>query len=430
MKKGRCLPVLLMAGLFVCAGRLEAQVLVSRQDAPSSGSRLVGGRASAGETAVEETAAGEAAAGATEVLQVEVIALEGDAQVKPANQASFGAAQEGALLESGTTIKTGRGSYVELGFDEGDQNVVRVEEGTTAVLLLQEEEKVELLEGEVFSIIRSLPAGAAFEIRTPTAVAGARGTEWATRYQEGTTDVESYDETPYVKSFDRQGQVIGEAVPVRPGFATSVGRFQPPAAARHIPEARRQHWAQTKEKMHQRLQRVRQERGRPVRDPHKVRHVKADPDRQGPPMERERGHIQEGAKDRLDPGLQKDRGRLQDQRQKAQDGPVERPRLQDTIEEGDAAARPKGPVEHLGEPKQDNKAPVKAFPEKAGAQDAGPAPQKPKKDAPQKVGQDSVQKVKHDAPQKMKQGAPQGTQQDLRRSTPQAGRSAVPVRRK
>ena len=265
-RERRFLLLLLAVAFFACGGRLEAEVLVSQEEPASSPPE-----------AAEEQAqapADQASVEATEVLQIEVIAVEGDVRLKPADKASFIPAVGGALIETGTTIKTGTGSYVELGFDEEDQNIVRVEEETTAVLLLKEDEKVELLEGEVFSIIRRLPAGAAFEIRTPTAVAGARGTEWATRYKDETTDVEAYDETPYVKSFDTEGKAIGEAVAVAPGFATSIKRFQRPAAVRQISEARRQRWTQLKTNMQQRLHGARQRRGMPRRDPQKLRRFK------------------------------------------------------------------------------------------------------------------------------------------------------------
>jgi len=207
-----------MAGCLVVGGHLEAEVLVSRQDdaAPPVESETVPeeAQASAPEGSVE----------VAQTLEIEAISLKGDVEAKAAGQEVFQSVQEGALLETGATIRTGGASYVELGFDEEDQNVVRAEEKTTAVLLLKEDEKIELLEGEVFSIIRNLPPGTAFEIRTPTAVAGARGTQWVTRYREETTDVEAIDDVPYVKSFDAQAGVMGEAVTIAPGFRRSVRR--------------------------------------------------------------------------------------------------------------------------------------------------------------------------------------------------------------
>jgi hypothetical protein len=174
------------------------------------------------------------------------------------------AAEEGMLLSSGDTIKTGAGSYAELAFDDEDKNVVRVEEGSTSVVLLKEDQKIELLEGEVFSVIRGLPPGRSFEVVTPTAVAGARGTEWVTRYANEATEVEAYDDEPFVKMIDAKGN-MGEETRVKPGFATHVARFRPPTAPVQIPAARQQRWQNMRQAVQQRVQDVRERRGRPDR---------------------------------------------------------------------------------------------------------------------------------------------------------------------
>ncbi|MGE5280036.1 MAG: FecR domain-containing protein [Deltaproteobacteria bacterium] len=263
--------IFLAAVFFLCPPSARAEMLMS-QETPASveGAMLV---------SAEGTAAGrQESAEAADVPQVEVIALEGDVQIKP-EAGAYAPAEEGALLEAGTTIKTGKDASVELGFDEADKNIVRVDENTTAVLLLDAREKINLLEGAVFSIINDLPAGASFEIRTPTAVAGARGTEWATLYRDGTTEVEALADVPYVRGFDESGKALDEAVDIKPGFMRSVRRAQAPAGAVRLSDAKRLGWNRMKQDMNKRVRAVRQQRGFPQRDPGKKGRLK---DKAGP----------------------------------------------------------------------------------------------------------------------------------------------------
>jgi len=271
---------LLVLGFFMSSGCLRAEILISEEpEADSQGPGTAQG------TLVPAVSGEEAAAG-TEALQIEVIDLEGEVLVKLREKADFEPAQEGALLEAGVILKTSAGAYAELGFDEKDENVVRIDESTTTLLVLKEDEKIALLEGEVFSIIKNLSSGAAFEIRTPTAVAGARGTEWVTRYRDEQTDVEAVTDTPYVKSVDSEGKAAGEETAIAPGFATSIKRSQPPAAAQRIPGERLRRFSKIRQGMKQRIQRVRQKRGMPQRDPKKFRRFGAKAGLRGRASER------------------------------------------------------------------------------------------------------------------------------------------------
>lgn len=199
-------------------------------------------------------------------MQVEIIFSSGAVEVDPTGQEGFQMAQEGMLLSSGAVIRTLAGGYAELGFDETDQNIVRVEANTTAVVLVQNNEKLQLLKGEVFAIIHQLPNGSSFEIRTPTAVVGARGTEWVTRFDNDTTDVEAYDDNPFVKMINENGQVSQDETIVQSGYATTVKRFGRPTAFKPIVEERRQRWHALRQEVQHRVETERIRRGRPQRN--------------------------------------------------------------------------------------------------------------------------------------------------------------------
>lgn len=176
---------------------------------------------------------------------VQVISLEGKVEISNAGQKEFYAAQEGQILYPFDKIRTQKKSSAEIGFDDKKENVVRIEEDTDAVLLIQEEEKIKLLRGRVFTMLQNLPPGAAFEIRTPTAVSGARGTEWLTEVDsEGATTVESYFGKPYIQNIDQAGKRAAERLFVTPGNMSQVRNFMPPTALTRMPEVKIKQWNQ------------------------------------------------------------------------------------------------------------------------------------------------------------------------------------------
>ncbi|MCM8781263.1 MAG: FecR family protein [Candidatus Omnitrophica bacterium] len=175
-------------------------------------------------------------------VEVEIIYVSGSVEVCSMQQASCRQAEEGMLLVAGDRIKTAWGSAAELAFDEDKGNVVRLNANTVCILLLKEDEKIELLEGEVFTIVGNLSAGSAFEIRTPTAIVGARGTEWLTRVEQDTTLVEAYENNTYVKILQPDGRPAPELTTVIPGHTTSVRRFQRPQPLQRIPEHKIKTW--------------------------------------------------------------------------------------------------------------------------------------------------------------------------------------------
>ena len=178
--------------------------------------------------------------------RVELTHLSGEAEVLLKDAEGYAAAEEGMTLESGDKIKTAGEASLELSFNEDDSNVARLGNSTNVEISLCGDEKMVLTEGEVFSSVSQLSSGSAFEIRTPTAVSGARGTDWVTRVSEEGTDVEAIDQSPYVKHFEKEGVVSQQETFIRPGEMTTVKKFQRPFAMRPIMDARLLEWKAVK----------------------------------------------------------------------------------------------------------------------------------------------------------------------------------------
>ncbi|MBN2121389.1 MAG: FecR domain-containing protein [Candidatus Omnitrophica bacterium] len=170
----------------------------------------------------------------------EVLYISGSPQVAPAGEDEYIKAELGMLLGKGDKIRTDANSYIELGFNKSENNILRIDTSSNAVLLLEEEQKISIDEGRVFAIINELAKGAVFEVRTPTAVAGARGTEWLTIVEEDSTDVEVFEGTSYVKGFDEVGILLIEETKIQAGFSTRVRLRKRPSRPKRLPLKRRQ----------------------------------------------------------------------------------------------------------------------------------------------------------------------------------------------
>ncbi len=197
---------------------------------------------------------------AQETGKVELTGFSGDVQVFLKEEEDYTDAAEGMELEAGDKIETGSGAFAELSFNQANTNLVRLSEGTSVEVSLSGDEKLKMTEGEVFASISFLPSGSAFEITTPTAVSGARGTDWVTKITDEGTDVEAVEKEPYVRHYESPGKFSSQPVFITPGQMTTVKRFQKPLAFRPIQEKRRQQWQSLKQDVRQRAGEAMQKR--------------------------------------------------------------------------------------------------------------------------------------------------------------------------
>jgi len=171
---------------------------------------------------------------------VEIISVSGSVEAYSADEGKYETAEEDMFLYAGDWIRTGSDSYAELVFDEDGRNVVRVESNTYAVFRLGQREKIELISGELFSRIDQLPPGSTFEVKTPTAVTGVRGTHWVMSVDQEGTEIEAVEGSLYTRSFGKDGRLMAEETVIPPGYMTKVRRFQRPSRPERFSRERRE----------------------------------------------------------------------------------------------------------------------------------------------------------------------------------------------
>lgn len=171
----------------------------------------------------------------------ELLEISGPVEVSTA-KGPFAPAKAGMVLNPGDRIKTGRDATAVVSFDAEDKNISRIGAGSDVVIILGTTEKLELVNGDVFSALENLPKGSTFEIRTSTAVAGVRGTDWRVSADAETTDVEAFDNRVYVANIERDGSVSRTTTVLYPGFKSRVLKFKEPTRMERIPAETVKRW--------------------------------------------------------------------------------------------------------------------------------------------------------------------------------------------
>jgi len=140
----------------------------------------------------------------------QVIDVTGDVQVKVSAQDTWQNARTGMMLGKDAEIKTGVASICTLAFDAGRKNVLTLKQNSQIKLENIKPGTIYLPQGRVFTVINALSKSEKFQIRTPTAIAGARGTGWGTESQGDSSHVSCFEDTVFVQGLDQQGNPTGE----------------------------------------------------------------------------------------------------------------------------------------------------------------------------------------------------------------------------
>lgn len=150
-----------------------------------------------------------------------IIEMKGKVFVRPNIAADWQEAQLNQVVAQDGEIKTKGDSFCTLAFDSQKKNIITLKDHTQVKVESVLPGKVFLPEGRVFALIKNLPESKKFEVRTLTAVAGARGTGWLTEVIGGETNISCFDDVVYVDSLDSEGAPVRE-INLNQGFEINV----------------------------------------------------------------------------------------------------------------------------------------------------------------------------------------------------------------
>ncbi|MBD3426614.1 MAG: hypothetical protein GF409_05240 [Candidatus Omnitrophica bacterium] len=165
---------------------------------------------------------------------IDVISLAGDVRVIPRGEKQSVPCRPGMKLGEGARIMTGDESYAEIALDTSGMNMMKVKANTTVVLVLEGEDKIHLVDGEIYTVLDKIEPGETFRVRTPCATCGARGTGWRTVTTEEESEVSVFDGRVFVRGVRKDGTAMERQYWVRDGYERKVKRFEKPSRLSRI----------------------------------------------------------------------------------------------------------------------------------------------------------------------------------------------------
>ncbi|MBL7069436.1 MAG: FecR domain-containing protein [Candidatus Omnitrophica bacterium] len=174
--------------------------------------------------------------------EASILFMEGEVKVKRQSAAGWIDAEVDMILSKGDNLKTGPESWAEIGFGKGLVNVVRVRENTLLELIDLGPVRLGLLKGELRSLVESLSGDTTFEIKTPTAVCGARGTGWDTNTDGKQVIVDAYEDEVYFYAVDKDGNPVMEDPIIKAGKRGILAAPMRPITIKNIPINKIKSW--------------------------------------------------------------------------------------------------------------------------------------------------------------------------------------------
>ncbi|MDP3789337.1 MAG: FecR family protein [Candidatus Omnitrophota bacterium] len=137
-----------------------------------------------------------------------ILFMQGDVKVKSQKSDAWMNGQKGMVLTNGDNIKTGSKSWAELGFGKDFKNSVRIQENSHIILTDLGAIKINLIQGELRSLVEKLSKNAIFEIKTPVSVCGVRGTGWDTITDGKAAETDVYENSVFFSGLSGKGITI------------------------------------------------------------------------------------------------------------------------------------------------------------------------------------------------------------------------------
>lgn len=151
-----------------------------------------------------------------------IIDLKGAVTVKQERDSDWEKAKINTLLYREAEVKTEKKSECTLAFDDEIENILTIKENSHIKLESILPGNIYLPEGRVFSLIDNISKIQNFEIKTPTAIAGVRGTGWLSSFLNNNSSFSCFEDNVNIEGTDSQGKKTGKKnLPA--GFGLNVG---------------------------------------------------------------------------------------------------------------------------------------------------------------------------------------------------------------
>jgi hypothetical protein len=189
-------------------------------------------------------------------IEAIIIQIEGKVEIKLHRKRKWQDAIVKLMLREGDSLKTGADSWAEIGFGKEVKNVIRVNEETAVEITKCGPVILDLLKGEIRSLIEGLTPGSTFRIKTPVSVAGARGTGWDIYTDGKKAIVDAYEDEVFFNTIDKKGNVLEESI-IKAGKRGVLKDIKTPIALEDLPFDKIEEWNKWKELLPEKLDLIR-----------------------------------------------------------------------------------------------------------------------------------------------------------------------------
>ena len=165
------------------------------------------------------------------VRAAEVLFVKGSVQVQAPDDETWRNVEKGMQVNIGDRIRTARHSKIDIALDKTKLNTIQLGERTLAVLHSSADaiDRIDISRGRVYSNMEGIKSGLSFEVTTPSAVAGVRGSSYMVYVENDQDEVAAYKDTVFIKAFDADKKQIMDMM-LPEGFKTFIERFSEPSA--------------------------------------------------------------------------------------------------------------------------------------------------------------------------------------------------------
>jgi len=151
----------------------------------------------------------------------------------------------GMVLNSYDKITTAKGASIEVTFDDGLKDIVRIGTNSHVVLesdVIEKKTSIFMDKGEILLKLEKLEKGSNFQVRTPTAVAGVRGTSFGVQLKGKEAIISDYESKIYVKGLNQEFVENDDELLLNEGWKVRVRQFENPSRVERITSQERAVW--------------------------------------------------------------------------------------------------------------------------------------------------------------------------------------------
>ena len=151
----------------------------------------------------------------------------------------------GMILNTSDKITTGKGASIEVTFDDGLKDIVKIGSNSHVVLesdAIQKQTSIFMDKGSILLKLEKLEKGSNFQVRTPTAVAGVRGTSFGVQLKSKEAIISDFESKIYVKGLNKEFVENDNELLLNQGWKVRVRQFEDPSRVEKITEGERAAW--------------------------------------------------------------------------------------------------------------------------------------------------------------------------------------------